>query len=322
MKLNVVTVFGGGGFIGRYVVRALAQQGVRVRVACRRPEEAMRCKPMGDVGQIVPVAANIRNADSVAAAVSGADAVINLVGVLYKRGPQNFDTLHVEGARTVAEAAKAAGVKRLIHLSAIGADEGSESEYACSKALGEKAVGAVFAGATVLRPSIVFGPEDDFFNRFAALARLSPVLPVIGPNTKFQPVYVGDVASAVSACLADERTAGQCYELGGPTVHSFNELMEIMLAEIGRDRFLVPAPFWAASAKAFFLEHLRVPFFLPKPMLTRDQVRQLKQDNVVADDALGLKDLAVAATSLNAVLPTYLPRYRRTKDKGRTAQAA
>ncbi len=322
MKHNVVTVFGGAGFVGRYVVRALAQQGVRVRVACRRPEEAMRCKPMGDVGQIVPVAANIRNADSVAAAVLGADAVINLVGVLYKRGPQNFDTLHVEGARTVAEAAKAAGVKRLIHLSAIGADEGSESEYACSKALGEKAVNAAFGGATILRPSIVFGPEDDFFNRFAALARLSPALPVIGPNTKFQPVYVGDVASAVSACLADEGTAGRCYELGGPAVHTFNELMEIMLAEIGRDRFLVPAPFWAASAKAFFLEHLRVPFFLPKPMLTRDQVRQLKQDNVVADEALGLKDLALTGTSLNAVLPTYLHRYRRTKDKDRTVQAA
>lgn len=322
MKHNVVTVFGGAGFVGRYVVRALAQQGVRVRVACRRPEEAMRCKPMGDVGQIVPVAANIRNADSVAAAVLGADAVINLVGVLYKRGPQNFDTLHVDGVRTVAEAAKVAGVKRLIHLSAIGADEDSESEYACSKALGEKAVSAAFDGATILRPSIVFGPEDDFFNRFAALARLSPALPVIGPNTRFQPVYVGDVASAVSSCLADEGTAGRCYELGGPTVHSFKELMEIMLAEIGRDRFLVPAPFWAASAKAFFLEHLRVPFFLPKPMLTRDQVRQLKQDNVVADDALSLKDLALIATPLNAVLPTYLHRYRRTKDKGRAAQAA
>ncbi|NKB18953.1 MAG: NAD(P)H-binding protein [Alphaproteobacteria bacterium] len=321
MKHNVVTVFGGAGFVGRYVVRALAQQGVQVRVACRRPEEAMRCKPMGDVGQIVPVAANIRNTESVAAAVAGADAVINLVGVLYKRGPQNFDTLHVDGADTVAAAAKAAGVKRLIYVSAIGANVESESDYARSKALGEKAVGEAFEGATILRPSIVFGPEDDFFNRFAALARLSPALPVIGPKTKFQPVYVGDVAQAVSACLAEKATSGQCYELGGPSVHTFNELMEMMLSEIGRDRFLIPAPFWAASAKAFFLEHLRVPFFVPQPLLTRDQVRTLKYDNVVAEGALNAQDLGITSTSLNAVLPTYLHRYRRAKDKGRAAQA-
>lgn len=282
----------------------------------------MRCKPMGDVGQIVPIAANIRNAESVATAVAGADAVVNLVGVLYKRGPQTFDSLHIDGARTVAAAAKAAGVKRLIHLSAIGADVDSESDYARSKALGEEAVKGAFDGATILRPSIVFGPEDDFFNRFAALARLSPVLPVIGPNTRFQPVYVADVAKAVTACLADDATVGGSYELGGPDVHTFQELMEMMLAEIGRDRFLVPAPFWAASAKAFFLEHLRVPFFLPKPMLTRDQVRLLKHDNVVSEDARGFDALGIVPTSLNAVLPTYLHRYRRTKDKGRAAQAA
>lgn len=282
----------------------------------------MRCKPMGDVGQIVPIAANIRNAESVATAVAGADAVVNLVGVLYKRGPQTFDSLHIDGAHTVAAAAKAAGVKRLIHLSAIGADVDSESDYARSKALGEEAVKGAFDGATILRPSIVFGPEDDFFNRFAALARLSPVLPVIGPNTRFQPVYVADVAKAVTACLADDATVGGCYELGGPAVHTFHELMEMMLAEIGRDRFLVPAPFWAASAKAFFLEHLRVPFFLPKPMLTRDQVRLLKHDNVVSEDARGFDALGIVPTSLNAVLPTYLHRYRRTKDKGRAAQAA
>lgn len=322
MKHSVVTVFGGAGFVGRYVVRAFAQQGAQVRVACRRPEEAMRCKPMGDVGQIVPIAANIRNAESVATAVAGADAVVNLVGVLYKRGPQTFDSLHIDGAHTVAAAAKAAGVKRLIHLSAIGADVDSESDYARSKALGEEAVKGAFDGATILRPSIVFGPEDDFFNRFAALARLSPVLPVIGPNTRFQPVYVADVAKAVTACLADDATVGGCYELGGPAVHTFHELMEMILAEIGRDRFLVPAPFWAASAKAFFLEHLRVPFFLPKPMLTRDQVRLLKHDNVVSEDARGFDALGIVPTSLNAVLPTYLHRYRRTKDKGRAAQAA
>ncbi|MDC1120100.1 complex I NDUFA9 subunit family protein [bacterium] len=322
MKHSVVTVFGGAGFVGRYVVSALAQQGVQVRVACRRPEEAMRCKPMGDVGQIAPVAANIRNAESVAAAVAGTDAVVNLVGVLYKRGKQNFDSLHVDGAHIVAAAAKAAGAKRLIHISAIGADVESESDYASSKALGEKAVNDAFEGATVLRPSIVFGPEDDFFNRFAALARLSPALPVIGPKTRFQPVYVADVAKAVSACLGDDATSGGCYELGGPSVHTFHELMEMMLAEIGRDRFLVPAPFWAASAKAFFLEHLRVPFFRPKPMLTRDQVRLLKHDNVVSGDAQGFDALGIVPTTLNAVLPTYLHRYRRAKDNGRAAKAA
>ncbi|MBK19010.1 MAG: complex I NDUFA9 subunit family protein [Rhodospirillaceae bacterium] len=322
MKHNVVTVFGGAGFIGLYVVRALAQQGVQVRVACRRPEEAMRCKPMGDVGQIVPVAANIRNEDSVAAAVRGAKAVINLVGVLYNRGQQNFDSLHVDGARTIAEAAQKADAKRLIHISAIGADLESDSEYARSKALGEQAVEEAFPGTTILRPSIVFGPEDDFFNRFAALARLSPALPVIGPNTKFQPVYVGDVADAVSACLADDATAGCCYELGGPTVHTFQNLMEIMLAEIGRKRLLVPAPFWAASAKAYFLERLRIPFFLPKPLLTRDQVRLLKRDNVVGEKSLGVEDLGITPTSLSAVLPTYLCRYRRAKDNGRKVQTA
>ena len=322
MKHSVVTVFGGAGFVGRYVVSALAQQGVQVRVACRRPEEAMRCKPMGDVGQIAPVAANIRNAESVAAAVAGTDAVVNLVGVLYKRGKQNFDILHVDGAHIVAAAAKAAGAKRLIHISAIGADVESESDYASSKALGEKAVNDAFEGATVLRPSIVFGPEDDFFNRFAALARLSPALPVIGPKTRFQPVYVADVAKAVSACLGDDATSGGCYELGGPSVHTFHELMEMMLAEIGRKRFLVPVPFWAASAKAFFLEHLRVPFFLPKPLLTRDQVRLLKHDNVVSEDAQGFDALGIVPTTLNAVLPTYLRRYRRAKDSGRAAKTA
>jgi len=321
MKHNVVTVFGGTGFIGRYVVRALARQGAQVRVVCRRPEEAMRCKPMGDVGLIVPVAANIRNKDSVAAAIGNSDAVINLVGVIYKRGAQTFDTMHIHGPRTIADAASVAEVKRFVHMSAIGADVNSASEYARSKGLGERAVSDAFAGATVLRPSIVFGPEDDFFNRFAALARLTPVLPVIGSTTKFQPVYVGDVAKAVSNCLLDDATAGFCFELGGPAVYTFRELMEIMLAEVGRKRLLVPIPFWAAAVKALFLEHLRLPFFLPKPLLTRDQVRLLKYDNVVRPGASGVEKLGITPTPLYAVLPTYLNRYRRGKDVGRTSRA-
>lgn len=320
MKQKIVTVFGGAGFIGRYVVRVLAQQGFQVRIVCRRPEEGLRCKPMGDVGQIVPVAANIRNKNSIAAVIRDSDAVINLIGILYKRGPQNFDSIHIDGPLTIASAASACGVKRFIHMSALGADVNSESEYARSKAFGERAVKDAFPGCTVLRPSIVFGPEDDFFNRFAALARLVPVLPVIGPKTKFQPVYVGDVASAVSACLANTATSGLSYELGGPSVYTFQELMEIMLAEIGRKRLLVPVPFWAAAVKAFFLEYLRLPFFIPNPILTRDQVRLLKHDNVVGIDSLGIESLGVTSTPLYAVLPTYLNRYRRGKDVGQATR--
>ena len=320
MKQKIVTVFGGTGFIGRHVVRVLAQQGLQVRIACRRPEEGLRCKPMGDVGQIVPVAANIRNKDSIAAVIGGSDAVINLIGILYKRGPQNFDSIHIDGPLTIASAASACGVRRLIHMSALGADVKSDSEYARSKALGERAVKDAFPDCTVLRPSIVFGPEDDFFNQFAALARLLPALPVIGPKTKFQPVYVGDVASAVSACLADFETSGLSYELGGPSVYTFQELMEIMLAEIGRKRLLVPVPFWAATVKAFFLEHLRLPFFIPKPLLTRAQVRLLRYDNVVGINSIGFESLGVTPTPLYAVLPTYLNRYRRCKDVGQATR--
>jgi len=320
VKHNVVTIFGGAGFIGRYIVQSLARQGMQIRLVCRRPEEGLRCKPMGDVGQIVTVAANIRNKSSVAAAIDGSGVVINLVGVLFKRGLQNFDTIHIEGARTIAQEAANFGVKRLIHLSAIGADINSSSEYARSKGYGEKAIFEAFADATILRPSLVFGPEDDFFNRFAGLARLLPAIPVIGSKTKFQPVYVGDIAKAVAACLNDKGTVGSCYELGGPTIHTFHELMEIMLNEIGRKRVLIPIPFWAASVQALILEYLRIPFFLPKPMLTRDQVQLLKSDNVVGGSILGMRDLGIVPTPLQAVLPSYLNRYRPAKYKGRTAQ--
>jgi len=318
MENGIITVFGGAGFIGRYVVRELARTGAGVRVVCRRPEEALVCKPMGDVGQIVPIPANIRDASSVAAALAGSDAVVNLVGVLYERGRQTFDAIHHQGAATIARAAADAGVRSLVHLSAIGANPGSPSLYASSKGRGERAVRDNFPAATLLRPSIVFGPEDDFFNRFAAMTRLSPALPLIGGgHTRFQPVYVCDVASAVARALDDPAAAGRTFELGGPAVYSFRRLMEILLAEIGRKRLLVPVPFWLAGLQAAVVEAafnvaaLPVPAFVPAPPLTRDQVRMLRVDNVVAPDAAGLDALGISPTALELILPTYLARYRR-----------
>ncbi|TDQ82123.1 NADH dehydrogenase [Dongia mobilis] len=305
MARGLVTVFGGSGFIGRYVVRNLARAGWQVRVAVRRPDEALFLKTAGDVGQVTPFAANIRDDASVRAAVSGADAVINLVGILYEGGRQKFAAVQAEGAARVAAAAKAAGARRLIQVSAIGADSQSDSHYARSKALGEQGVINAFPGATILRPSIVFGPEDDFFNRFAKMAMISPALPLIGGgHTKFQPVYVGDVAAAVLRVLEDPATAGKTYELGGPKVYSFRELLKLMLAEIGRCRLLIPAPFALATLKASVLQ------LLPVPPLTVDQVRLLKHDNVVSPQALTLKDLGIAATPVETVLPSYLDRYR------------
>jgi uncharacterized protein YbjT (DUF2867 family) len=305
MAGGLVTVFGGSGFIGRYVVRNLAQAGWQVRVAVRRPDEALFLKTAGDVGQVTPVAANIRDEKSVAAAVAGADAVINLVGILYEGGRQKFDAVQGAGAKRLAMASRAAGAKRFIQLSAIGADAHSASGYARSKADGERGVAASFPGATILRPSIVFGPEDDFFNRFAKMAMISPALPLIGGGqTKFQPVYVGDVAAAVVTALGDPATAGKTYELAGPRVYTFRELLQLMLREIGRSRALIPLPFALATLKATFLQ------LLPVPPLTVDQVRLLKHDNVASPQALGLKDLGLDATAVEAVLPTYLDRYR------------
>jgi len=321
VKHHVVTVFGGTGFLGRYIVRSLAQEGLQIRVVCRRPEEALRCKPMGDVGQVVPVAANIRNKLSIAAAIEGSDVVINLVGVLFKRGVQNFHSIHVDGARFLAQEAHDAGVKRFIHFSAIGADNNSKSEYARSKKNGEDAVSEIFQEATILRPSLVFGSEDDFFNRFGSMARLLPILPLVGAQTKFQPVYVGDIAKAVVACLHDKMTVSSCYEIGGPAVHSFQELMEMMLIETKRRCLLMPVPFWAASLKAFFLEYLRIPFFLPNPLLTRDQVQLLKIDNIVGTSSLKLEDLGIVPTPLQSVLPSYLARYRPAKFRRNTTRS-
>lgn len=318
MKLESVTVFGGSGFIGRPVVGEIAKTGARVRVAVRRPEEAQEVKPMGDVGQVTPVAANIRDERSVEAAVAGSDAVVNLVGILYERGRQRFDAVHVDGAARVARAARQAGAKRFVQLSAIGADTSSPSRYASSKGAGEAKVREAFPEATIIRPSIVFGPEDGFFNRFAEMARLTPALPLIGGgHTRFQPAYVGDVADAVTAILADENTAGKTYELGGPKVYTFAELLRILLAEIRRSRLLVPVPFAIASIDAAFLEMLPkiifaiVPEMGPAPILTPDQVRLLRQDNVVHEGAPGFADLGITPTALEVILPTYLDRYRR-----------
>ena len=313
MAGGLATVFGGSGFIGRYVVRNLAQQGWQVRVAVRRPDQALFLKTCGGVGQVTPIAANIRDDRSVQAAVAGADIVVNLVAILYQSGPQRFDAVQAAGAGRVAAAAMAAGVKRLAHFSAIGADAKSDSAYARTKAEGEALVTRDFPGATILRPSIVFGPEDDFFNRFARMAQVSPVLPLLGGGiTKFQPVYVGDVAAAAMRVLEDEAAAGKTYELGGPQVYSFRELLEIMLRVIDRRRYLLGLPFGLAAAQATFLQ------LLPKPPLTVDQVRLLKRDNVVSAAALTLKDLGIAPSALDLVLPTYLDRYRPRGHYSRT----
>ena len=265
--MEVVTVFGASGFIGRYVVREIARTGARIRVAVRRPDEAGFLKPMGDVGQITPVAANIRDDASVAAAVSGADTVVNLVGLLTESGKQTFGAVHAEGAHRIATAAKAAGTERLIQISAIGADPVSDSTYASTKGAGENLVRDAFADASIVRPSLVFGPEDDFFNKFAMIARLSPVLPLIGGgHTKFQPVYVGDVADAIAAIAGDDRRKGETFELGGPHVYSFRRLMEILLDEIGRKRLLVPMPFCVAALEGAVIERT------PWPLLPRDQL--------------------------------------------------
>lgn len=306
MAKGIVTIFGGSGFIGRYVVKRLAQRGWVVRVCVRNPAEAAFLKPMGDVGQITPLRCPMQDEAAVRAVVEGADAVINLVGLLFEKGRQTFDAVHVEGAKRVAEAAAAAGVKHFVQVSAIGADPQSPADYARTKAAGEQAVRAAMPQATVIRPSIVFGPEDGFFNLFAGLSRMAPVLPLVGGGkTRFQPVYVGDVADAVVAGLTDAAAVGKTYELGGPRIYSFKELLEIMLAEIGRRRLLAPVPFWVASIQATFVE------LMPKPLLTRDQVRLLKTDNVVSDGALTFADLGIAPTALEAILPTYLDRYRR-----------
>lgn len=305
----LVTVYGGSGFIGRHVVAAIAKTGARMRVAVRRPELAGHLQPLGGVGQINAVQANLRYPESLLAAARGADAVINLVGILFRTGKQTFEAVQDEGARHVAEAAWAEGAKAFVHVSAIGASERSRSVYARSKAAGEAAVKEVYPGAVILRPSVVFGPEDDFFNRFAALARLLPALPLIGGGrTRFQPVFVGDVAKAVLAGLTGRADAGAPYELGGPELLTLKQVMERVLSYSMRDRWLVPVPFWFAKLQAAFLQ------FLPAPPLTIDQVRLLESDNVVSEDAKRggrtLEGLGIEPVAIAAVVPGYLEQFR------------
>jgi NADH dehydrogenase len=306
---TLVTIYGGSGFIGRHVVRAIAKTGARMRIAVRRPELAGHLQPLGDVGQIAPVQANVRFPDSLLAAAEDADAVVNLVGILFPTGKQTFKTVQDEGARHVAEAARACGAKSLVHVSAIGADANSPSVYARSKAAGEKAVVQAFPKAVILRPSVVFGPEDDFFNRFAALARISPALPLIGGGkTRFQPVFVGDVAKAVLAGLTGTAKPGLPYELGGPEILTMKQVMSRVLAYTMRKRPLIPEPFWLAKLQAFFLQ------LLPKPPLTMDQVRLLQTDNVVSEaakkDRRTLDALGIHAIAIEAVVPDYLEQFR------------
>jgi len=306
---TLVTVFGGSGFLGRSVVRALARRDYRIRVAVRRPELAGHLQPLGKVGQIHAVQANLRYPASVGAAMRDSHVAINLVGILAQTGAQTFDAVVGTGADTVAKAAGAVGA-RVVHVSAIGADANSPSRYARAKAAGEKAVLAAVPAAAILRPSVLFGPEDEFTNRFAALARMSPVLPLIGGGvTRFQPVYVGDVATAVADAVDGKTKAGATYELGGPEVLTLREIFEIILATIERRRMLVPLPFGLAKFKALFLQ------FAPGPLkLTPDQVTLLRSDNVVSDAAkaagLTLEGLGIAADSLEAIAPQYLWRFR------------
>ncbi|HWY66470.1 MAG TPA: complex I NDUFA9 subunit family protein [Rhizomicrobium sp.] len=302
MNTNLVTVFGGSGFLGRHTVRALARAGWRIKVATRHPNRAFFLRPLGTVGQIDFVKCDVADADAVAQALLGADAVVNLTGILFQSG-QTFEDVQADGAANIASAAAAAGVGALVHVSAIGADTESDSAYAVTKAEGEVAVREAFPNAVILRPSIIFGPEDGFFNKFAEMARYFPALPLIGGGkTRFQPVFVGDVAQAILAGLS--RQDGRTYELGGPVSYSFKELMQLILRETGRKRALVPVPFGIAFLKAAFLQ------LLPNPLLTVDQVRLLKKDNVVSATAPGLADLGIAPTSAEAVIPSYLWRYR------------
>ena len=301
---SVATVFGGSGFIGRYVVKRLAHKGFVVRVAVRDTERALFLKPMGAVGQVVPLHASLANQATVHRAVEGADLVVNTVGILAEQRSGDFQLIQAEGAGLVAKLSAGAGVARLVHISAIGANPNAASRYAASKGVGEAQVREAFPGATILRPSLVFGPEDHLFNRFAGMARLLPFLPVICGDTQFQPVYVGDVADAVMAALARSGAAGATYELGGPQVWRFRELLAYVLKETGRRRTMVDIPIGLARVQA------RVMEMLPGQPLTRDQLLMLASDNIVGADMPGLKELGVVPTPVELVVPSYLRRFQ------------
>ncbi|MBO42448.1 MAG: complex I NDUFA9 subunit family protein [Rhodospirillaceae bacterium] len=319
MAEKLITVFGASGFIGRYVVKRLATQGYLVRAAVREPASALFLKTMGDVGQVTPLQANIRDEASVSAAIEGAHGVVNLIGILFESGKQKFDEVHRKGAENIAKASTNAGVQKLVHVSALGASEDSQSAYARSKAAGENAVRAAFGSAVVFRPSVVFGPQDDFFNRFAEMVCVAPALPIFGcplpsirngtldcygdGGTKFQPIYAGDLADAIVQVIDSNNVLDRTYELGGPQVYSFKEILDLILLETGRRRLLVPLPFWIASIVAFFTE------LLPVPPLTRDQVILLRSDNVVNEGSFSLADLGIDATSVESIVPSYLDQY-------------
>ena len=306
MRNRRTAVLGGSGFIGRYIVKRLAARGEVIAVGCRNAEAAKFLKPLGDVGQIVPLDVGIGNDALLPAFLAGNDSLVNCVGILRESGAQTFELVHHAGPARLARFAREAGVDRFVHISAIGADAQSSSAYARTKAAGEQAVRDAFPTVTILRPSVVFGPEDQFFNRFASMAMFSPVLPLIGGGeTRFQPVYVGDVADAVVTCLEDPATAGRIYELGGPKIYTFREVIELVLSEIRRKRPLVDLPFGLAAFQA------RLMAILPSPPLTPDQVELLKSDNIVSSGALTLASLGITPTPAEVVLPTYLDRFRR-----------
>ena len=310
---KLAVVFGGSGFVGRNVVRELAKRGWRVRVAVRRPHLAQFLRPMGAVGQVQLAQANIRFPGSVTDALKGADAVINLVGILSQSGRQNFEAVQAEGAATIAALAAEAGIERFVQISAIGADPFGKSHYARTKGEGEEAVRAAVPTATILRPSIVFGQEDAFFNKFAAMANFLPALPLIGGGkTKFQPIYVDDVADAICEALVRPAARGRIYELGGPRVYSFKELLQLMLEETGRKRILAPLPFSLASLIGLFGEIAAWAPFVSPP-LTRDQVKLLQRDNVVSNDpAIGtLAEFEINPQTVESILPSYMVRYRK-----------
>ena len=308
---HLVTIFGGSGFVGRYIAQRMAQAGWRVRVACRRPNEAIFVRNYGVVGQVEPILANIRDDESVRLACRGADAVVNCVGILAERGKNKFYLVQKHGAARVARMAAEEGAEHLVQISAIGADPGSRSTYAESKGEGEALVTGHFPGAVILRPSIVFGAEDKFFNRFAGMARMAPLLPVVGPHTRFQPVYVDDVAQA-AALAAQGKAAPGIYELGGPDIHTFRELMEQMLEVIQRKRLIVTVPFWAATAMGTALDLLQAMSLglFHNSLLTRDQAIQLRRDNVADPDRPGFAELGIEPTAMEAVLGEYLWRFR------------
>lgn len=308
MDQKLITLIGGSGFVGRYAVRELAKAGYRLRVVCRRPEDAQHLTTAGDLGQIALMRGDMARPETVMNALKGADAVVNLVGILYERGSQRFNALHAQGAERIAQAVKQKGIPSLIHISALGVDRAIGSQYARTKMLGENAVRAAFPEATVLRPSVIFGTEDNFFNQFARMATLSPCLPLIGGGeTLFQPVYVVDVAKAIRRCLEEPACRGKTYELGGPDVYTFRQLMQYILKVTGRKRCLVPIPFGIANVMAFFTERL------PKPLLTRDQVRLLRYDNIVDSAALTFASLGMQPTPVELVVPEYLARFHNRR---------